>query len=352
MFALIDANSFYASCERVFRPDLVHRPVVVLSNNDGCIVTLSSEAKALGLKRGMPAFKVKDILTKNHVAVFSSNYELYADMSERVMQTIQSVVPDIETYSIDECFATMPASGTNTLTAREIKSRVYRWTGIPVSVGIARTKTLAKYANHLAKKIPALKGVFDWETLTDARKRKALSLFPVTEIWGIGSRFTARLEALGIRTALDFHDYPAKQLKALFPKPLLQTHAEIRGVPVLGLERTAPPRKEILRSRSFSQDVTSFDALNAALSFHAQEAAATLREEKLLCASVTVFFHGNPFKDYIPCRVTKSMSLPYPANDLPLIMQSVAWLLRESFVPGASYKKAGVLLSDLVPEDA
>ena len=186
MYALIDGNSFYASCERVFRPDLRHRPVVVLSNNDGCIVTLTREAKALGLKRGTPLFQVKGIISRHQVAVFSSNYELYGDMSSRMMDAIASLTPAIEVYSIDECFADL--SGMTDLTALglQIRERIWRWTGIPACVGIAPTKTLAKYCNHLAKKIPALGGVLNWNDLTPQRQRKALACQTIDEVWGVG----------------------------------------------------------------------------------------------------------------------------------------------------------------------
>lgn len=352
MFALIDANSFYASCERIFRPDLAHRPVVVLSNNDGCIVTLSKEAKALGLARGTPAFEVRDVLRRNGVAVFSSNYELYGNISSRMFKTIESVAPDLEAYSIDECFAGFSLERDPEASAREIRRRVYRWVGVPASVGVARTKTLAKYAAHLAKKFPALEGVLIWESLAPERRRKALSLFPAGEIWGVGSRYARRLAEFGIRTALDFHDCDESLLKPHFPKPLLVAQAEIRGVPVLELERSAPPKKRLCRSRSFAQNVYELAEIEAALAFHAQDASRALRRAGLLAAELGVFFHGSPFGQEPPAYVALSQTLPYPCNDLSDIASTACRLARAGFRPGKPYRKAGVVLSGLVPETA
>ena len=255
MYALIDGNSFYASCERVFRPDLRHRPVVVLSNNDGCIVTLTAEAKALGLKRGIPFYQVKDIIRRHQVAVFSSNYELYGDMSSRMMNIIAGLVPAIEVYSIDECFADLSGLDDLTTLGFSIRKRIGQWIGIPACVGIAPTKTLAKYCNHLAKKIPALHGVLNWNDLSFSRQEKALAYQGVEEIWGIGSQLAMRLKKLGIQTPLDLAQASESLLKQCFPINVIQTARELRGIESIEFEPTPPPRKRILRSRSFSKDV-------------------------------------------------------------------------------------------------
>lgn len=350
MYALIDGNSFYASCERVFRPDLKNRPVVVLSNNDGCIVTLTKEAKTLGLKRGVPLFQVQDIIKRNQVAVFSSNYELYGDMSARMMKTIASLTPAIEVYSIDECFADL--SGLSDLTALgfKIRKRIWRWIGIPACVGIAPTKTLAKYCNHLAKKIPALNGVLNWNDLTPERQRKALACQSVEEVWGVGGRLSSRMLRLGIQTPLDLSEVSEALLKQCFPSNVVDTAKELRGIKAIDFEPTAPIRQRLVRSRSFADDVYDKNDLLSAITMHAQEAARVLREERLVAAKVGVFIFSNRFKSDVPAYAAMDViELGHHVNDTPTILGSAEKLLHRLFRKGVAYKKAGVVLSGIQP---
>ena len=332
MYALIDGNSFYASCERVFRPDLQDRPVVVLSNNDGCVVTLTAEAKALGLKRGVPFFQVKDLIRRHQVAVFSSNYELYGDMSARMMATIASLVPAVEVYSIDECFADL--SGLNNLTALglKIRERVGQWVGIPACVGIAPTKTLAKYCNHLAKKFPALHGVLNWNDLSPVRQNNALACQGVGEIWGIGAQLSNRLKKLGINTPLDLSQASEDFLKQCFPINVIETARELRGVEAIEFEPTAAVRQRIVRSRSFANDVYDRDDLLSAITMHAEEAARVLRQEHLITSRVGLFILSNRFKLEKPNYTgVDFLDLGTYVNDTPTILNAAERLLKKLF---------------------
>lgn len=350
MYALIDGNSFYASCERVFRPDLRHRPVVVLSNNDGCIVTLSAEAKALGLKRGNPFFQAKPIIKRHQVEVFSSNYELYGDMSARMMAIIASMVPEVEVYSIDECFANLAGLENLTSLGLEIREKIFRWIGIPACVGIAPTKTLAKYCNHLAKKVPALGGVLNWNDLSPERQRKALSCQKVGEVWGVGARLSARLEKLGIKTPLDLSLASESLLKECFSVNLIRTARELRGIKSIEFESTAPVRQQIVRSRSFANDVFLYDDLLSAITMHAEEAAKVLREEQLMTSRVGIFIFSNRFKLDAPgYMATDAMDLDRYINDTPTVLKTAEQLLKRLYKDGVVYKKAGVVLEDIKP---
>lgn len=349
MYALIDGNSFYASCERVFRPDLLKRPVVVLSNNDGCIVTLTREAKALGLKRGTPLFKVKAIVEKHNVAVFSSNYELYGDMSSRMMRSIASLVPEIEVYSIDECFANLTGlSGNLTELGRQIRQQVWRWVGIPACVGIAPTKTLAKYCNHLAKHISGFHGVLNWNDLTLERQKKALAYEPIDEVWGIGSQLSKRMVKLGIETPLALAQAPESLIKQFFPITVLQTARELRGIACIDFEPVAPTRQRLVRSRSFAKDVYSKEDLLSALTMHTEEAAQVLREEKLKASRIGVFILSNRFRLDAPSYYGfDTQDLGIPVNDTQSFMDAVDKLLNKLYRPGITYKKAGVSLENI-----
>lgn len=352
MYALIDGNSFYASCERVFRPDLRHRPVVVLSNNDGCIVTLTAEAKALGLKRGTPLFQVKDLIKRHKVAVFSSNYELYGDMSSRMMAIIASFVPEVEVYSIDECFANLSGLKNLTPLGFEIRSKIFQWIGIPACVGIAPTKTLAKYCNHLAKKVPALKGVLNWNDLTPERQKKALACQRVGEIWGIGAQLSRRLEKLGILTPLDLSLASEGLLRECFPINVIQTARELRGLESIEFEPEAPLRQRILRSRSFANDVFDKNDLLSAVTMHAEEAAGVLRKERLRARRVGIFILSNQFKLESPSYVgVDSVDLGTYICDTPTVLNHAVKLLDRLFKPGIAYKKAGVVLEDIKPQE-
>ena len=348
MYALIDGNTFYASCERVFDPTLQNRPVVVLSNNDGCIVTLTKEAKALGLKRGTSLFQVKDTIDRNGVAVFSSNYELYGDMSARMMETIASLVPSIYVYSIDECFAILDGVSNLTPLGHQIRARVLQWIGIPTCVGIAPTKTLAKFCNHLAKRYPALKGVLNWNDLTPERRAKAMELEPVNEVWGIGSRLAARLNALGIDTVWDLVNYPLHRLKGQFPVTLIKTVQELRGHEAIELEPECQHRQQIVRSRSFAGEVDDLEQLHSAIAKHAEEAAKVLRQEKLVAQTVSVFIYSNRFKPEAGVHYGfDTIALGYFANDTPTILRASHALVERLYQEGIGYKKAGVMLGGI-----
>ena len=275
VFALVDGNSFFASCEKVFRPDLTDRPVIVLSNNDGCVVARSKEAKQLGIKMCQPYFQIEEFCIRENVAVFSSNYELYANLSGRMMSTIASQVDCIDPYSIDECFANMSGYeglGTDlTQLGFQIKDKVFKDVGIPTCVGIAPTKTLAKYCNHLAKRYAGLKGVCNWLDLTPQRQAKALACEPVSEIWGVGRRYTEHLEKMGIRTALDLACADAEAIRDRFGITLSMTVRELQGTSCIPLELVKPKRQQIMRSRSFSHLVCDKDDLLGAITFHAQD---------------------------------------------------------------------------------
>ena len=351
MYALIDGNTFYASCERVFQPRLNDRPVVVLSNNDGCIVTLTKEAKKLGLKRGMPLFQVQDIVDRNGVEVFSSNYELYGDMSRRMMETISSLVPAIHVYSIDECFAILDGMSDLTNLGHKIRARVLQWVGIPTCVGIAPTKTLAKFCNHLAKHYPGLKGVLNWNDLTPDRQRKAMSLEPVGEVWGIGARLSERLNRLGIKTVLDLIDYPISKLRAFFPVTLIRTVQELKGIEAIDFEDETQTRQQIVRSRSFANEVSDLDQLQSAIAMHAEEAARVLRKEKLMCQSISVLIYSNRFKPEAGIYYGyETRVLSNGANDTSTIRTIATKLVKHAYKKGIGYKKAGVVLQGLEKE--
>ena len=350
MYALIDGNTFYASCERVFQPKLNKRPVIVLSNNDGCVVTLTKEAKALGIKRGVPLFQIQEIVDRHDVAVFSSNYELYADMSDRMMQTIATLVPEIHVYSIDECFACV--DGMSELTdltdlGRAIRARVLQWIGIPTCVGIAPTKTLAKYCNHLAKHYGALNGVLNWNDLTPERQAKALACQSVNEVWGVGARLTERLNRLGIVSALDLARCPQPLLREHFPVTLLRTAQELNGIDAIAFEDARESRAQIVRSRSFGEEVTDFDALRAAVIEHTQEAARVLRREGLSAQSLTAFIHSNRFKSDMPYYGTRTIDLGLARCDTATLTRAAETSLKKIYRRGIAYKKAGVILTQL-----
>jgi DNA polymerase V len=292
MLALVDCNNFYASCERVFDPSLRTKAVVVLSN-DGCIVARSAEAKALGLQMGEPYFKVRELLERHKVAVFSSNYALYGDMSQRVMKTLQQFSPEVEIYSIDEAFLNLQAFRDLPGLARQIRETVRQWTGLPVSVGIAPTKTLAKVANDTAKKKAGYNGVcvLDtpevWEPL--------LNEFEVGEVWGIGPQYKELLNKHGVNTALEFSRLPETWLRKHMSVVGARTAQELRGQPCNELELHADPKKGITVSRSFGKRITEFPELEQALAAYISRAGEKLRREKLLAKHMLVFMHTSPF---------------------------------------------------------
>jgi len=349
IFALVDCNNFYASCERVFNPKLEGRPVVVLSNNDGCVVARSNEAKALGIGMGVPAFEVADIIRKNHVEVFSSNYALYADMSSRVMETLSAFTPDIEIYSIDEAFLNLAGFGCSwTDYGRKIRRTVRKWTGMPVTVGIARTKTLAKIANKIAKKSAGANGVLD---LTDsAYLNKALVQTPVEKVWTVGIKTAIKLKRVGIKTALELRDADVGWIRRKFGVVGARTVYELRGNCCYRLERNPPLKKSIMVSRTFAKPVESLEKLKEAAASYAARAGEKLRQENLAAGVMTVFVTTSRFikKSYFNSH---TVLFDVATNNTIELIQNACASIERLYRKGAAFKKCGVVLGGLVPEN-
>lgn len=351
MIALVDCNNFYASCERVFRPELEGIPVVVLSNNDGCIIARSNEAKALGIPMGAPAYKWADTLEKYDVQVFSSNYALYGDMSQRVMNILSGFAPDLEIYSIDESFLNLSGfSGNLTDYGQQMRRRVKKWTGIPISVGIAETKTLAKLANRIAKRFPELNNVYIIDS--EAKRIKALKWAKVGDIWGIGRQHAQKLEYYGVKTAWDFTQKTDAFVRKYFTVTGLRTKKELEGTPCLGLEDIHPAKKSIATTRSFGILQTELEKVQEAVSTFATVCAKKLRDQKSCAKTLMVFIHTNGFREDLPqYRRNAVVTLPV-ASALSSELSKYATLLAEAiFKPGYSYHKAGVIVSGIIPEN-
>ena len=348
VFALVDCNNFYASCEKLFRPDLKDTPVVVLSNNDGCVVARSREAKLLGIKMGVPVFQIKSEMQRHGILAFSSNYALYADLSSRVMRTLEEMAPRVEVYSIDEAF--LDLTGIESAISlvefgQQVRERIGHWIGITVCVGIAPTKTLAKLANHAAKKYPATQGVVD---LTNPdRQRRLLALVPVDDVWGVGKRLSKRLNALGITTALDLANASPRAIRDQFSVVLERTVRELNGESCIELEEIPPTKKQIVCSRSFGVKVTQFELLREAVCEYATRATEKLRKEQQQAKVMTVFIQTSPFKDNEP-QYSNSASgeLLIPSCDTRDFIELANHLLKRIWKDGFRYAKAGVMLSD------
>jgi len=344
--ALVDCNNFYASCERVFNPKLIGCPVVVLSNNDGCVIARSEEAKALGIRMGTPAFENEDTFRRNGVAVLSSNYALYGDMSSRVMSVLRQMVPGMEVYSIDEAFLSLDG-GQGESFARELRATVRRWTGIPVSVGIANTKVLAKLANRIAKKTPELNGVF--HLTSSGNPDEALARVNCADIWGIGRRLAERLASGGIRTARDLKHADMPWVRRTLGVVGERIARELNGIPCLTLEEVAPPKKGIASARSFGRPVELLPELEEALATYTARAGEKLRAGNLLAANIHVFVETNPFKpEQAQYSAGAQITLPRPSNFTPELISAALSLLRKIFRPGYRYKKTGVFMTGLV----
>ncbi|HAV8279316.1 TPA: Y-family DNA polymerase [Escherichia coli] len=349
MYALCDVNSFYASCETVFRPDLKGRPVVVLSNNDGCVIARSTEAKKLGIKMGEPYFRQKDFFRRHGVVCFSSNYELYADMSNRVMTTLEEMSPRCEIYSIDEAFCDLTGvRNCRDLTdfGREIRATVLQRTHLTVGVGIAQTKTLAKLANHAAKQWQRQTGgVADLSSVD--RQRKLMAALPVDEVWGIGRRISKKLEAMGIKTVLQLADTDIRFIRKHFNVVLERTVRELRGEPCLALEEFAPVKQEIICSRSFSGRITEYEEMRQAICSYASRAAEKLRGEHQYCRFISAFVKTSPFALNEPYYGNNaSVKLLTPTQDSRDIISAAIRCLDAIWQDGYRYQKAGVMLGD------
>ncbi|HCR9747875.1 TPA: Y-family DNA polymerase [Citrobacter koseri] len=348
MFALVDVNSFYASCETVFRPDLKGRPVVVLSNNDGCVIARSAAAKSF-VKMGEPYFKQKETFRRHGIVAFSSNYELYADMSHRVMSTLDELSPRVEIYSIDEAFCDLTGvRNCRDLTefGREIRTTVLQRTHLTVGVGIAQTKTLAKLANYAAKKWQRQTGgVVDLSNVD--RQRKLLAALPVGEVWGIGRRIAKKLEGMGIKTALDLADTDIRFIRKHFNVVLERTVRELRGEPCLELEEFAPVKQEIVCSRSFSGRITAYEEMRQAICSYASRAAEKLRGEHQYCRFISAFVKTSPFALNEPYYGNSaSVKLLTPTQDSRDIIGAATRCLDAVWKDGHRYQKAGVMLGD------
>ncbi|WP_428034157.1 translesion error-prone DNA polymerase V subunit UmuC [Amphritea sp.] len=349
MFALVDCNNFYASCERLFRPDLEGRPIVVLSNNDGCVVARSAEAKRLGIKMAVPLFQVQEQIDRENMAVFSSNYALYGDISARVMSVLEQEAPAVEIYSIDEAFLDLSGLEANFSLLEyglQLKQRVYQYTGIHVSVGIAPTKTLAKLANHAAKQYSATQGVVDLSE--PQRQRKLLKLMPLREVWGVGRRLSRRLEQQGISTALALADCSPSWVRNHYSVTLERTVRELNGLPCMELEACPPPRQQILCSRSFAHRISAFNDMRSAIAQYSAQAAAKLRQQNSLARVVTVFIRTNPHSQHEGFYSNSaSRILSVPSADSRRLTATALSLLQSIWQPGHRYMKAGIMLSDL-----
>lgn len=347
VFALIDCNSFYASCERVFRPDLAKTPIVVLSNNDGCVIARSYDAKPF-VKMGQPYFQIKDHLRRHGVIAFSSNYALYGDISERVMMIIESMVPALEVYSIDEAFADLTGiPGDLTAFGRHIRATLFKRTGIPVGVGIARTKTLAKLANHTAKRLlDKTGGVVD---LCDQFKCDwTLRNTDVGEVWGVGKRMKAHLEVMGIKSAMDLAKADAWTLRQKFSVVIEKTARELAGTPCLELGEADPPKQEICCSRMFGNRLTDIEPIKEAVATYTQRAAEKLRAQNSLCKKIRVSIRTGMFNPEEAKYANGALvELPYPTNDVRLMTKAATEAVNRLFRPGFKYSKAEVLLMDL-----
>jgi DNA polymerase V len=348
--ALVDCNNFYVSCERAFRPDLRNVPVVVLSNNDGCAVSRSNEAKELGIKMGQPWFKCKELAEEHGILALSSNYALYADMSNRVMSILGRYAPRQEVYSIDECFLELTGVPKLRDLSYEMRERVLRWTGIPVCVGIGPTKTLAKLANHVAKKHPRSKGVFNYNDLSDAQQKKLLSQITVDEVWGVGRKITKRLALYGIQTVQELRVAHTPTLRSEFGVVMEKTQRELQGISCIDLEERIPDKQQIISSRSFGNPIKELAVVQDALSVFVANATAKLRAQSGQAAMVQVFLQTNRFKPDEPqYNPSMAVPLPQPTNDSLVINRWVHHVAGLLWRDGYNYKKAGIMLSDISP---
>ncbi len=353
MFALIDCNNFYASCERVFRPDLVGKPIVVLSNNDGCVIARSNEAKDVGVPMGAPAYKYEKLFQQHNVQVFSANFALYGDMSNRVMTILSDYSPEMEIYSIDECFLKLHGFDKYFNLqehGEQMRYKVTKWTGIPISVGIAPTKALSKLANRIAKKFPEkTKGVYIIDT--EEKRIKALKWLKIEDVWGIGRQHAKDLNAQNIFTAYDFTQLKDEWVQRNLTIVGLRLKHDLQGIPTLDLEEVQP-KKSIATTRSFEDNYSEFEQLNERISTFASSCAEKLRKQKYCCSSLMVFICSNKHRPDLP-QYSRNivLKLPFPTNSSIEIANFASQALKHIFKQGYAYKKAGVIVQDLTPEE-
>jgi DNA polymerase V len=350
IFALVDCNNFYVSCERVFQPTLNGKPVVVLSNNDGCVIARSEEAKVLGISMGLPFFQMREQFSGHTIEIYSSNYALYGDMSARVMTILKQFSPEVEVYSIDEAFMNLAGCGNGDLRAygRHIRHVVYRWTGVPISIGIGQTKTLAKLANRLAKQSGDAQGVIDLTALQN--QDNVLATIPVKDIWGIGRSYSRLLQANGICTALALRDVDDRWIRHQMGVVGVRIVWELRGISCLRLELSPPPKKSLMVSRSFGRPITTLDEMRESVATYTTRAAEKLRRHRLAVGILTVFLMTNPFKENEPQYSNDiKMTLPVATSDTAELIAYALAGIEHIYKEGYRYKKAGVMFTGLVP---
>ncbi|MBZ0331666.1 Y-family DNA polymerase [Halomonas sp. ANAO-440] len=353
MIGLVDCNSFYVSCERVFQPRLDGQAVGVLSNNDGCLIARSNEIKALGIAMGTPAFKLQHLVRQGRIHLLSSNYELYGDMSQRVQSVLEEYAPNVEPYSIDEMFLRFDGFEPTQLLdhARQLHHKVRQYTGIPVSVGIAPTRTLAKLANRAAKKIPAYGGVCVLQA-ESTETRALLKRLELGKFWGVGRRLAERLAMLGIHTGWDLAQADPKRIRRQFSVTVERTALELRGIPCIEMNDFHEPRQRIMTSRSFGKLTDSLDEIREAIRQHGQRSAEKLRRQGSLARAVLVFLKTNPFRDDLPqYSPSLAVELPRPTDDSRNILDAAGTALQRIYRKGYRYQKGGVMLLDLIDAD-
>ncbi|MFP0418643.1 Y-family DNA polymerase [Acinetobacter nosocomialis] len=356
VFALVDVNNCYVSCERVFNPSLIDKPVIVLSNNDGCAVARSNEAKLLGIKMGVPLFQIKDIVQQNNVIVLSSNYTLYAEMSRRFHKVLGTYVTNSEQeiYSIDECFLDLTDYYKNfnlTNLAQDMRIKILKWVGLPCCVGIGSSKTEAKIANHIAKKYPAFNSVCNLVDMDLCNKEAFLAEIDVSEVWGVGRKLSKKLQGMGINSVFDLACTDPREMKKQFSVVMARTVAELQGISCIEIEHTPQTKQQIIASRSFGSRVTELEDLKEAISMYAQDACSRLRDESLLCGCIIAFVQSNPFDPNVPFY-NKSISYTFPEpTDCALdFVKASTIMLTHIFKEGVKYKKCGVILTCLEPK--
>jgi len=352
MFALVDCNNFYASCERVFNPNLQHKPIVILSNNDGCIISRSDEAKKLGIPMGAPIFKYRSLIANHDVKVFSSNYSLYGDMSSRVMSILKQFTPDIQVYSIDESFLKLEGFEDYNLTdyGMLMKNRILKWTGIPTCAGIAPTKALSKVANKIARKYPnQTNGVYVIDT--EAKRVKALKWTKIKDIWGIGKKLSNRLATKGCKNAYDFTQLPESWVKSNMSVVESRLQRDLLGIPTLDLE-VQKSKKSIATTRTFEKPLKELDKIKERISTFAFVSGEKLRRQNSHCHMIIVILRSNYFREDLKQHyATKVISLPYPTNSSLVLSNYAIKAIEEVFKSGIAYKKAGIILTGLVPSN-
>lgn len=352
MWALIDCDNFFCSCERVFRPDLEHKTLVVLSNNDGCVVARSKEAKALGIKMGLPYYQMKEQFPHDEIIAFSSNYELYADMSARVIATLKTEAPNVYQYSIDEAFIDLRGMDRFDLKkwGEELSAKVLKWTGIPISVGIGPAKTLAKVAVRFAKKYTAYNKCC--VISTEEQRVKALQLLDISDVWGIGRRIAFSLNEKGIYNAYEFTQAPRSWVKKLYHLPAERTWRELMGEDVLPIESMERKKQSIVTSRTFPGMITNFEELSAHVANYAARCALKLRKQDSVCALISVFARTNPFREDLPqYSGYASYVFTTPTSNTAELVEAALTVLKEIYRTGIHFKRAGVMVEKISPND-